>query len=135
MYTSIEIDFEVYKELTLRRESPEMTENDVLREIFDLSSEPGTVSENGSQTGDPWVWKGVRFPHGTKFRAEYKGQKYYAEVDDGAMVYKGKRFKSPSSSAGAVTGNSVNGWTFWECKMPGSNRWKQLSEVRAEQNA
>lgn len=134
MYTSIEIDFEVYKELTLRREAPEMTENDVLREVFDLPEESAASRSDGNSTGKPWVWKGVRFPHGTKFRAEYKGQTYYARAEDGAMVYDGKRFKSPSPAAGAVTGNSVNGWTFWECKFPGSHEWKQMNEVRGEQN-
>jgi hypothetical protein len=135
MYTTVEIDFEVYKELTLRRESPEMTENDVLREIFDLPKESTASRSDGEGTAKPWVWKRVRFPHGTKFRAEYKGQTYRARAEDGAMVYDGNRFKSPSPAAGAVTGNSVNGWTFWECKLPGSNDWKQMSEIRAEQNS
>jgi len=135
MYTSIEIDFEVYKELTLRRESPEMTENDVLREEFGLPERSTKSQEGGDSSGKPWVWKGVKFPHGTKFRAEYKGQTYHARAEDGAMVYDGKRFKSPSPAAGAVTGNNVNGWTFWECKLPGSNEWKQMNEVRGEQSS
>ena len=36
MYTSIKIDFEVYKEITIRRDSPDVTENDVLRELLGL---------------------------------------------------------------------------------------------------
>ncbi|MFN2406662.1 MAG: DUF2924 domain-containing protein [Pyrinomonadaceae bacterium] len=78
----------------------------------------------------PWVWKGVSFPHGTEMRAEYSGRKYFAKVDDGAIVYDGKRFKSPSPAANAITGNAVNGWKFWECKMPGKNRWVPISKLR-----
>ena len=136
MYSSIDIDidFDVYKELTIRRKTHEMTENDVLREILGLGHTK--LSKAQSNGGDrdsatvPWVWKGVSFPHGTELRAEYSGRKYYARVEDGAIVYEGKRFKSPSPAAKAVTGNSVNGWIFWECKMPGKNGWLSLSKLR-----
>jgi hypothetical protein len=129
MYSSIEIDFDVYKELTVRRKTHEMTENDVLREILGLG--PKAQSNGGSHSaGVPWVWKGVSFPHGTELRAEYGGRKYYAAVENGAIVYDGKRFKSPSPAAKAVTGNSVNGWIFWECKMPGKNGWSPISKLR-----
>ena len=119
------------KELTIRRKTPEMTENDVLRELLDLA--PKKVSQaNGTQTstGVPWVWKGVKFPPGTEFRAEYGGQTYYGKVENGVLVYDGKRYKSPSPAAAAITGNSVNGWIFWECKMPGSSSWVLISNLR-----
>jgi len=134
MFTSIDIDFDVYKELTIRRKTHEMTENDVLREMLGLSrTKSSKTQSNGTaqnSVGVPWVWKGITFPHGTEFRAEYSGRKYYAKVEDGAIVYEGKRFKSPSPAARAVTGTSVNGWTFWKCKMPGKNTWVSMSELR-----
>jgi Protein of unknown function (DUF2924)/Restriction Enzyme Adenine Methylase Associated len=136
MYTSIDIDFDVYKELTVRRKTHEMTENDVLREMLGLNHAKSSKAQSNSaaqnSAGIPWTWKGVTFPHGTEFRAEYSGRKYYAKVEDGAIVYEGKRFKSPSPAARAVTGNSVNGWTFWECKMPGKNTWVSMSELRKD---
>ena len=136
MYTSIDIDFDVYKELTIRRKTHEMTENDVLREMLGLShAQSSRAQSNGApqnSAGVPWVWKGVTFPHGTELRAEYSGRKYHAKVEDGAIVYDGKRFKSPSPAARAVTGNSVNGWTFWECKMPGKNSWVLMSKLRKD---
>ena len=135
MYTSIEIDFDVYKELTMRRESADMTENDVLREVLNLGEKQPNSDQNGraADPGTPWTCKGVTFPHSTLFRCEYKGQTYRAKVQDGALVYDGERHTSPSSAARAVTGTSVNGWHFWDCKMPESHRWKLIHEVRKEQ--
>ena len=130
---SIDIDFDVYKELTVRRKTPDMTENDVLRELLGLANAKSKAQSNGAgsdSAGGPWVWKGVSFPHGTELRAEYSGRKYFAKVDDGAIVYEGKRFKSPSPAANAITGNAVNGWKFWECKMPGKNRWVPIGKLR-----
>lgn len=136
MYTSIDIDFDVWKALTNLRSSPQITENDVLRELLGLNS---TVS-NKIQTeavlqdsvGAPWGWKGVTFPHGSEFRAEYNGRIYHAKVDNGALVYEGKLYKSPSAAAMAITGNSVNGWIFWECKMPGKNGWVLIEKLRKQ---
>jgi len=132
MYTSIEIDFEVYKELTARRDSPEKTENDVIRELLGLEKKQDDANESAKsvESGQPWICKGVQFPHNTKFRADYKGQVYYAEVQNGALVYEGDRYKSPSGVARVITGNSVNGWRFWECKFPGKTRWRSINSLR-----
>ena len=133
MYTSIEIDFDVFKELTIRRKGPETTENDVLRELLGLGFQEKHAQEaNGTEAskGKPWIWKEVTFPSGTEFRAVYGGQTYYAKVENGALVYNGERYKSPSPAAYAITGNSVNGWKFWECKIPGSSRWVLIDNLR-----
>mgnify|MGYP001068193971 CR=1 FL=1 len=151
MYTSIDIDFDVFKALTARRATPESTENDVLRKLLGLESGDDTDSKNTCQTpsgsvpanssklennelststGSPWVWKGVSFPHGTEFRANYLGRYYYASVDDGAFVYNGKRYKSPSAPAEAITGTSRNGWIFWECRLPGKKAWVLIKNIR-----
>lgn len=93
---AIEVDFEVFKELTVRRTSESMTENDVIRSLLGLdgpTSKP--AADNESTGGNPWVCKGVTFPHGTEFRATYKGQLYTGAVAEGALVVHGKRFTSP----------------------------------------
>lgn len=129
---TIDVDFEVFKELTARRRSEEMTENEVLREVLGLtkpvrSSSTVTAAEKG---GGAWVSKGISFPHGTEFRATYKGQQFSAIVKNGALVMNGKRFASPSAAAVSITGNPVNGWRFWECLLPGSAKWKLAAEFR-----
>jgi negative regulator of replication initiation len=60
---TIEVDFEVFKELTVRRESESMTENDVIRVLLgfdDQAAKPTAGSE--TKGGNPWVCKGVAFP-------------------------------------------------------------------------
>lgn len=130
--TTIDVDFEVFKELTARRRSEEMTENEVLREVLGLtkaalSPKALTAANTG---GVAWVSKGVSFPHGTEFRAAYKGQQFTAIVKNGALVMNGKRFTSPSAAAVSITGNPVNGWRFWECLPPGSTKWKLAADLR-----
>lgn len=131
--TQIDVDFEVFKELTARRRSEEMTENDVLREVFGLAK-PSRNSNAAHSTvasgGTPWVSKGVTFPPGTEFRATYKGQQYTGVVKDGALVMNGKRFGSLSAAAVSITGNPVNGWRFWECQLPGTTKWRLAAELR-----
>lgn len=131
MYT-IEIDFDVYKELTMRRKTEDFTNNDVLREVFGLSLEKKSDKSAINNKDLSWVSKGVTFPHGTEFRAPYKGEYYYGKVENGALIVNGKKFTSPSKAAISITHNSVNGWIFWECKLPGSQTWRKINELRSK---
>ena len=129
---SIEIDFEVYKHLTMMRETEEVSYNDVIRRLLNLGQRSNGKSDIVEKGKKPFVTKGVSFPHGTKFKANYKGKNYYAEVQDGALVYEGERHTSPSSAAIAITGNSVNGWIFWECQFPGQSVWRSIKKLRED---
>ena len=51
---------------------------------------------------------------GTKFRSTYKGITHYGKVKDGFLVVKGKKFKSLSGAAKAITKYPINGWKFWK---------------------
>lgn len=128
----IDVDFEVFKELTVRRRSEVMTENEVIREVLGLSKPANhpKAAAPSSSGGTPWVSKGVIFPHGTEFRATHKGQQHTGTVQNGALVLNGKRFSSPSAAAVAITGNPVNGWRFWECLIPGTTKWKIIADLR-----
>ena len=126
---TIEIDFEVFKEITARRNNEDITPNDVLRDLFGLESRQDEVTQK-ARSGKPWVVKGVVFPHGTEFRSTHKGRGYYARVVDGSLVFNDKKFYSPSAAAFEVTGNSVNGWIFWECKLPEKHNWQSINALR-----
>jgi len=126
---NIEIDFDVFKEITRLRETEHMTPNDVLRNLFKLKSKQNKNIPDVS-VGKSWVVKEVIFPHGTEFSAIYKGQEFKAIVDNGALLLKGKRFSSPSSAAVSITGNPVNGWVFWKCKLPGKQSWDIIEKYR-----
>ncbi len=132
---NIQVDFEVFKELTARRTSESVTENDVIRELLGLNrniSEPIAREEPARTSRFPWVSKGVSFPQDTEFRATYKGQQYSGIVENGALVVNGERFTSPSAAAVSITSNPVNGWRFWECKSPSSSQWKLIASLRKE---
>jgi hypothetical protein len=128
---TIEVDFEVFKALTARRPTEDVSENDVLRQLLRLPAQSGPAVKSDHPRPEDWVTKGVRLPEGTELRANYKGQVYLARVGSGALTYNGKRFNSPSAAAMSITRNPVNGWTFWECRLPGQGRWMSLKELRA----
>ena len=67
---AIEIDFDVFKELTIRRTSEDMSYNDVLRDLLKLgpSKKEDDQASKGSRS---WIAKGIIFPHGTEFRCSY----------------------------------------------------------------
>jgi hypothetical protein len=135
MFT-VEVDFEVYKAIFALRANERVTENDVLRELLSLSPKkeiPTPVSKsNGAPTegADDWITKNVRFPVGTDFRVSYKGKTYTGRVHGGALMVDGKRFESPSSAAVAITGSAVNGWRFWEARLPGKSSWQLIESLR-----
>ncbi|HCZ14289.1 MAG TPA: hypothetical protein DHV85_06770 [Candidatus Accumulibacter sp.] len=132
MYT-IEVDFEVYKQLTVRRATEDVSHNDVIRKLLDLGQSqtaPAAKVASGPTPGD-WVAKGVRFPVGTDFRANYKGVNHTARAEGGALVLSnGQRFDSPSAAAVSITGSAVNGWRFWECRLPGKSNWQLIEGLR-----
>jgi hypothetical protein len=135
---TIEIDFDVFKKLTVMRETEVVSYNDVLRRVLGIgSASPSpppakSVSQPidfPTQSGS-WTSKGVTFPAGTEFRAVYKGETIHGRVEAGALAVNGKRYESPSAAAVAITGNSVNGWVFWECRRPGSTSWQMIKSLR-----
>ena len=127
---TIEIDFDVFKALTLRRKSEDVSYNDVLRELLGLDptkapTQPGQSSDSGA-----WVTKGVTFPEGTEFRGKHKGRTFTGKVESGALVVNGERYDSPSAAAVTMTGKSTNGWLFWECRLPGKTSWQIITSFR-----
>jgi hypothetical protein len=123
---TIEIDFEVFKALTVRRETESVSYNDVIRLLLEMPSEARQASRDSAV----WTYKGIRFPVGTEFRARYKGKVHFGAVDKDGLVIEGKRAANPSEGARLLTQNNVNGWAFWECRFPGETRWKLLKSLQ-----
>lgn len=127
---TIEVDFDVFKALTARRPTEETSENDVLRQILGLPTRKAGPTQSAAPAPGDWVTKGVRFPAGTEFRAAYKGQTYLARVEGGGLMLNGKRFDTPSAAAMSIADSPVNGWTFWEARLPGQAGWKMIRTLR-----
>lgn len=122
---NLDVDFDVWKALTLRRDSEEMTYNDVLRDLLGLASVEDSL---GAGTG--WTWKGVNLPNGTELRAEYKGKEYTAKIIQDSWMQNGDVKNSPSHAAWSITQAGVNGWTFWQVRRPDSDQWISLNSLR-----
>ena len=121
-----DVDFEVFKELTVRRASESVTYNDVIRELLGFKNAAATTPKpNGA-----WVYRGVQFPDGTQLRATYWGKTYTAEIRDGSLMLNGQRQTSPSAAASYITKNNANGWDFWEVKRPGDGSWLVMKQLR-----
>jgi Protein of unknown function (DUF2924) len=141
---TIEIDFEVYKALTARRADEATTYNDVLRTLLGLGQPAAglrrlfgfggkTPSSTSPESGrSDWIYKGIRFPTGTELRAKHKGELHKARIERGGIAVGGKRFATPSDAARAVTGTNVNGWRFWQCRLPGETGWRGLDALRQD---
>ena len=139
----IEVDFEVFKALTARREQESVTPNDVLRGLLGLGSGAvplrrlfGFGGKRGERKPNPpvndWFYKGINFRVGTELRARHKGAWHQARIVDGGLQMRGRRFSSPSEAASAVTGTNVNGWRFWQCRFPGEVEWRPLELLRRD---
>lgn len=42
----------------------------------------------------------------------------------------GEKRACPSEVAVKITGNSVNGWRFWQCQRPGDLGWQTIDRLR-----
>ncbi|WP_422060652.1 hypothetical protein [Sphingopyxis sp.] len=145
----IDVDFDVYKALTLLWRSEADTHSHVLRRILTLADistgtadqkdqvlpKPFTilaVLKDGISPAGPGSWIGnVFFPEGTKFRATYKGSTFHAEIKNEVWIDRhGVKRQSPSEAAGAISGTKVNGWNFWYAKRPTDSEWLRLDEFR-----
>ncbi|MGC6536642.1 MAG: GmrSD restriction endonuclease domain-containing protein [Candidatus Puniceispirillaceae bacterium] len=64
-------------------------------------------------------------PDGTYLRVKYWGDEFTARIDGREVVldHNSSRHKSLSTAAFAITGNSVNGWRWWEIKLPNTDEW------------
>lgn len=132
---SIEIDFDVFKALMALRGSERDTYSDVLRDLLKLPKyrEPLSEAELRRSSAKGKVWQvnhHFRFPAETEFRARYKGKVHYASVADSLLQIDGRGYRNPSSAAAAITGTNVNGWEFWEAKLPDDPEWRKLSAYR-----
>lgn len=123
---TIEVDFDVFKELTVRRKTEATTYNEVIRSLLGLKVSLPRIRANGPG----WVQKGINFPNGTEFRATYKGKTCVACIADSQMKLDGKSMNSLSDAARYITGHSVNGWRFWEYRFPGEDSWRLADSLK-----
>lgn len=125
----IDVDFEVWKALTVRRATESHGYNDVLRDMLGLSALTPELTKPVSKpvSGGGRTLGGRFLPNGSQLRATYKGVTHHAEISKNRLVgADGKIFASASAAATAITGTNVNGLAFWEAKRPTDEEWRKL---------
>jgi hypothetical protein len=136
----IEIDFEVFKELTARRKHEGHTYNEVIRDLLKLPPSLGRtlsdfiapVTQSGGVRG--FALRGGNLPEGTKLKATYKKTEYQAEIRNGRWIGEdGEERSSPSAAASAISQTNVNGLRFWYAKRPQDTNWTRLDILLAHQ--
>lgn len=103
-----------------RLKESNLTAEEVIRKALDIKAEGLATSE------------GVFFPEGTAFLAWYKERPHWATVKEGEIDVEGKRARSLSGAAAAITGRATtNGWDFWALvKLPGRNDFTPMPAFR-----
>jgi predicted CopG family antitoxin len=127
---TIQISDEVYSRLqSIARPFQDKDPNDVILRLLEDSTGQHDTPILGATQGADLVSHVGRVPFGTCLRARYKQKEYFASIDNGRVLWNGRRFDSLSSAAVAViqsTGSSrptENGWRFWEYQEPQTREW------------
>jgi hypothetical protein len=133
-YRTIEIDFDVNKLIEVERRGFDDPPNDALRRLLKLPEESRHAA--AKPLGRPWSAEGATLPHGTSVKMAYSGQTIEGEIIDGKWVCDGRTFDTPSAAASTLAltkdgqTTSLNGWNYWEAKLPGSAEWRPIKNLR-----
>lgn len=136
--TTIEIDFDIHKLIEAERRSFSERPYEALRRLLGLPEASGDQSSLEPEDGRPWIEEGLVIPHGSLARMDYLrgSQRYEGKFLDGFLVVEGVKFRSLSEAACALAKTkdgrrpSLNGWNYWEVKLPGSDRWELMDLMR-----
>ena len=80
-------------------------------------------------TGRGYQWKSIFLPDGTEVRMQYKGQYYYASVEDDQLMYQGDS-TTPGRLANTIAGSSRNAWHDLWVKRPTDVEWHLADALR-----
>ncbi len=130
---SIDVDFDVYRELTSRRTSEEVSYNDVLRQLLGLppkSFDP-QAAKSQAPTSD-WKAGGLTFAEFTEIKLTHKGTVHQGRVEKGAFVLKGKSYPALEELVNEITQGNPQDWIFWSQRKPGESTWTELKAFRVK---
>jgi hypothetical protein len=140
-FRAIDIDFDVHRCIENERRGFHESPNDALRRLLKLGEPkpaPVTVSSTSPPRQKSWSDRGVTLPHGTAIRMTYDDRVYEGQIVNGAWVVGNQTFDSPSGAASGVAVTKkgkltrLNGWIYWQVKLPGNDSWTSLENLRAK---
>lgn len=135
-FKTIEIDLPLHKFIEDHRNDFSESGCTILKRCVGLEANKinlRSLEQNGNDEGSLHLEDSVILPSGTKLRKKYKGTFYFADVRDAKIWVNGKSFASPSMAAIVITGYNVNGWIFWEARIPGAESWILLDDLRRKE--
>jgi YD repeat-containing protein len=101
-----------------------------------------TIPAAPPPAGRAWVGKGrstgLTLPHGSELRMDYNGQRFTGRVDNGALVFEGRSFTSPSGAADELCRTkdgrktSLNGKELISVRFPGETGWVLLKTLEQQ---
>lgn len=130
----IDIDWDIHKLIEAERRGFDEAPYMALRRLLGL---PDVKIESAAPAiGEPWKEQRVVIPHGAEARMTYRGKTYEGKFQNGQLHTGGRAFErlSPAAHFVATTKSgkkpSLNGWNYWEVRLPGETHWKSLKELR-----
>ena len=106
--------------------------------ITNYMNPPPAPQPQSTQSSEPselgYQWKEVFLPEGTKLRASFARQPYFATVQ-GADIKYGEHAVSPSCFANLHGSGNRNAWRAVWLRLPGSDAWLRADACRAVQKA
>ena len=139
MLMPIEIDFDIHKAIVNEQRTFDEPPYLAIRRLLKLPDVPQlSIDEEVAKSGRAWQRNGVEIPHGSPARMSYmRGtQVFEGNFFDGRLVIDGRAFASLSEAAsclartGLGTRTQLDGWKYWETKLPGDDKWVSLRELR-----
>jgi hypothetical protein len=139
---SIEVDWDIHKLIEAERRGFEEPPYVALRRLLSLPSPLGEEAGKAevSSQGIAWSEDGVTVPHGTAAKMEYLHgrQSYEGRFENGRLMVNGRSFSTLSEAASALavtkdgTKTNLNGWLYWQVRLPGQSRWTFLRDMRSK---
>ena len=90
--------------------------------------------ESASDSEAGYQWKQVFLPDGTRLRASFKGQAYFADVK-GEVIVHGGHAMSPSRFANLRGSGNRNAWKAVWLRFPGGEEWLLADVCRSARKA
>jgi hypothetical protein len=139
---SLEIDLELHRLIELVRQSFSESQRDIIKRVLRSAtpSTDGYIQQEKityrAENGGAWHGDGYSLPDGTKCRMRYNGIQYDCKIENGQWNSGGVVYKSPSQAASALgvtkkgKRTQLDGFKYWEVKIPGSESWVWLRDLR-----
>ena len=106
----------------------------ILEAIENYIKAPPAQQQLAAPSEAGYQWKQVFLPEGTRLRACFGKQPYYATVE-GAQIKYGEHAVSPSCFANLHGSGNRNAWKAIWLRLPGSNEWLLADVCRSARKA